>query len=112
MFGLDKTAARIVAILAAVTLLALIFGLWSCQRTVESRDTTKALQRNDEAKDKASIERTNDTAEITNAQQERNDVIKTAPAGQTGPATFSLNCQRWLREHGGKAHPACSGLNR
>jgi len=106
MFGLDKTTTRIVAILAACALLALIFAVASCHHASTTTSVVKATGRNDAAKDQASIERGNDTAAILNNQQERTDAIKSAPKGETGPATRALNCARWMRANPGKAKPA------
>lgn len=93
--------------LAILALLAVTAAVTrSCTVAHVAAGGTKALQRNDAAKDQAAIERRADDQAITNAQQERQDAIHNAPAGETGPATRALNCQRWMHQHPGAARPA------
>lgn len=78
----------------------------SCINARAGAASVKSLQRNDAAKDQAAIERRSDDLAISQAEKERQDAIRSAPAGETGLATRALNCQRWMQQHPGATRPA------
>lgn len=95
---------RALAILALLAVTAAVTR--SCTVAHVAAGGAKALQRNDAAKDQAAVERRADDQVITHAQQERQNAIDHAPAGETGPATRALNCRRWMQQHPGASWPA------
>jgi hypothetical protein len=105
MNWIEQNGVRLLAGAAALCLVLAIVTMTMCSHQRSSTAVTKAVQRNDAAKDQAAIERRTDDATISNQQQEQNNVIDAAPRGETGPATRALNCDRWMRQHPGQARP-------